>query len=175
MKKIEEMLADVRADQAKRQQLEQEQKQKKRDLQEAVILAEKEMQEALNRQDQDAYHAAEGRLSYARKVLSAFEAATPWWTQAEAQEIMAAAWNAYMNESREKYKEAFDLLVQIDALFSDIHRIGMIGYTISNIIETTTKIPYYYSFYTNRSTLPRDFANKIAQQAGTTYIPPKWL
>ena len=88
MKTVKEMLTDVRADQAQRQQLEQEQEKKKLDCQQAVALAEKELQDALARQDQEAYHAAEGRLSYAREVLHTFEAADPWWTQEEAQEIV---------------------------------------------------------------------------------------
>ena len=174
MKKIEEMLADVRADQAQRQKLEQEQEQKKRDLQEAVNLAEKELQEALARQDQEAYHAAEGRLSYSREVLRTFEAANPWWTQEEAQEIVEAAWRAYLNESREKYKEVFDLLVQIDALLSDIQSIGKKGHSIDRIITTQTKIKRSYAFAITREKLPDDFAKKIAQMAGTTYFPPKW-
>ena len=175
MKKIEEMLADVRADQAQRQKLEQEQEQKKRDLQEAVNLAEKELQEALARQDQEAYHAAEGRLSYAREVLRTFEAANPWWTQEEATKIVAEAYKAYLNESKEKYKEVFDLLGQLDALLTEIQHIGHGGHTIDHIITQHTKINHRYSFATIRERFPQEFGNKVARMAGTTYIPYTWF
>ena len=175
MKTVKEMLTDVRADQAQRQQLEQEQEKKKLDCQQAVALAEKELQDALARQDQEAYHAAEGRLSYAREVLHTFEAADPWWTQEEAQEIVSAAYNAYVNETREKYKKVFELLMNIDALLSDIYHIGMDGYSIKRMVSGKTALNPDYGISITRKMLPKSFADEVAHMAGTTYIPPKRL
>lgn len=173
MKTVKEMLADVRTDQAQRQQLEQEQQQKKIEYQQAVTLAENEMQEALVRQDQEAYHAAEGRLSYAQEVLRTFEAANPWWTPAEVQEIVSAAYNTYRNETKEKYKEVLALLLKIEDLLADIYRIGMDGKSIDRIVTEKTKINHFYGFTITRKTLPKGFANDVAKMAGTTYILPK--
>ena len=173
MKTVKEMLADVSADQAQRQQLEQEQQQKKIEYQQAVTLAENEMQEALVRQDQEAYHAAEGRLSYAQEVLRTFEADNPWWTQAEAQEIVYAAYHAYTNETKEKYKKVYELLMKIDALLADIHHIGMDGKAIDRIMTAKTNINSFYGFTITRKALPKDFVNNVAKMAGATYIPPK--
>lgn len=69
MRTIEEMLADVRADLAQRQQNDLENEKEKIRRQQAVAAAEKDMQDALARSDQEAYHAAEGRLAYARAHL----------------------------------------------------------------------------------------------------------
>lgn len=173
MKTVKEMLADVRADQAHRQQLEQEQQQKKLEYQQAVALAEKELQEALGRQDQEAYHAAEGRLSYAREVLRNFEAVNPWWTPAEGREIVGAAFNAYRIEEKEKYKQVFDLLQQIDVLLEDAYSVSMAGKAIERIIVSKTKTNCGYAFPIMPQRLPQEFANRIAMMAGTSYIPPK--
>lgn len=172
MKTVAEMYADLKADVERRQQLEQEQQQKKLECQQSVALAEKEMQEALARQDQEAYHAAEGKLSYAREVLRTFEAADVWWTPEEAQALISAAFDAYCKESREKYKEAFALLLQVDVLLADIHQLGRIGYTCKTTVTGKTKINRDYGFSLTRKTLPKDFANEVAQMAGTTYVPP---
>lgn len=166
MKTVKEMLDDVRADQAQRQQLEQEQEQKKRDYQEAVALAEKEMQEALARQDQEAYHAAEGRLSYAREVLRTYEAANPWWTPKEAREIVTAAFNAYAIESKEKYQRVFDLLNEANTVLADIYRAGRNGSAIENIINAKANTHFSNGYMVSIQSVPEDFFNKIAMMAG---------
>lgn len=173
MKTVKEMLTDVRADQAQRQQFEQEQEKKKLDCQQAVALAEKEMQDALARQDQEAYHAAEGRLSYAKSMLNAFTAADVWWTEEEANEIIEAAFHAYVAETKEKYKEAFELMMQMESAIIAAEAIGLDGNILKNIIRKHRKSNRNWSFSQSRQHVPKTFANDIAHMAGTTYIPPK--
>lgn len=118
MQTVKEMLADVRADRDRRQQLEQEQEQKKLDIKKAASLAEQEMKEALIRQDQEAYHAAEVRVSYEKAALEAFSKVDAWWTEEEANALIEAAFNACHAEVTEKYKEAFAAMMQMEAAIS---------------------------------------------------------
>lgn len=173
MKTVKEMLEDVRADHAHRQQLEQEQQQKKIECQQAISLAEKEMQEAMARQDQEAYHAAEGRLSYAKSMLNAFTVADVWWTEEEANAIIEAAFHAYIAEVRGKYKEAFASMMQMETAIRDAETIGFDGFTLNNIIRKHRKSNRGWTFSPSRQHVPKPFANDVAQSAGTTYIPPK--
>lgn len=174
MKTVKEMLADVRADRDRRQQLEQEQEQKRLDIQKAVSLAEQEMKEALIRQDQEAYHAAEGRLSYEKAALEAFSKVDAWWTEEEANAIIEAAFNACCAEVREKYKEAFDAMMQMEAAISAAETIALDGSTLSNIIRQYRKSDRGWTFSPTKQHVPFTFANSVAQGAGKTYIPPKF-
>lgn len=175
MKTVNEMLADVRADQAQRQQLEQEQEKKKLDCQQAVALAEKEMQDALARQDQEAYHAAEGRLSYAREVLRTFEATSPWWTSEEGTEILANVFKAYRQENREIYAEVLNLIYKINDLLGEANRISR----QANIIDTTVRTKLKskrlpsYAYPIMRQEVPYSWAHNIAMQIGQTYSPSR--
>ncbi len=173
MKTVKEMLADVRADQAQRQQLEQDNQRKKIECQQAMALAEKEMQEALARQDQEAYHAAEGRLSYAKAALDAFVEADVWWTEEEANAIIEAAFHAYVAEVKEKYKEAFNLMMQMEAAIRAAEAIGLDGSSLNRIIRKRRESNRNWSFSTSVHHVPNTFANYVAQGAGTSYIPPK--
>lgn len=175
MKTIDEMLVEIQADRDCRQQLEQEQEQKRRDYQEAVTLAEKEMQDALARQDQEAYHAAEGRLSYAREVLRAFEATSPWWTPEEGAEILANVFKAYQQENRGKYAEVLDLIHKINDLLCEAqriaHRAARIDATIRPKLNSKNQPVYIYAAM--REEVPYDWAHHIALQSGQTYSPSR--
>lgn len=171
MKTIDEMLVEVQADRDRRQQLEQEQEQKRRDYQEAVTLAEKEMQDALARQDQEAYHAAEGRLSYAREALRAFEATSPWWTPEEGAEILANVQKAYQKEYREKCTEVLDLIYKINDLLGEARRIAYHAARTDATVRpklNSKKLPIYV-YDAVRKEVPYDWAHHIAMQIGRTY------
>lgn len=174
MKTVKEMLADVRADRDRRQQLEQEQEQKRLDIQKAVSMAEQEMKEALIRQDQEAYHAAEGRLSYEKAALEAFSKVDAWWTEEEANALIEAAFNACCAEVREKYKEAFDAMMKMEAAISAAEAIALDGSTLSNIIRQYRKSDRGWTFSPAMQHVPFTFATSVAQRAGTAYIPPKF-
>lgn len=171
MKTIDEMLVEVQADHDRRQQLEQEQEQKRRDYQDAVTLAEKEMQDALARQDQEAYHAAEGRLSYAREVLRTFEATSPWWTPEEGAKILANVSKAYQQETREKYAEVLDLIHKINDLLGEVQRIAHRSARIDATVRpkvNSKKLPIYF-YNAVQQEVPYDWAHHIAMQIGKTY------
>lgn len=173
MKTIDEMLVEVQADRDRRQQLEQEQEQKRRDYQEAVTLAEKEMHDALARQDQEAYHAAEGRLSYAREVLRAFEATSPWWTPEEAAEILANVFKAYTRENREKYAEVLDHIHKINDLLGEAYHISRQAYSIDTTVRIKLKRLPLYAYSLTRQEVPYDWACHIAREIGQTYSPSR--
>lgn len=171
MKTIEEMLADVRADLAQRQQNDLENEKEKIRRQQAVAAAEKDMQDALARSDQEAYHTAEGRLTYARAHLQAFEAVNSWWTTEEAEAIECDVWNEYLHESAEKHKEAYKLLLQVEALLDEAFKIAGKGREIFRLIEQYTKVSCSYGIPATRETLPHAFATDLAWKAGTHYVP----
>lgn len=171
MRTIEEMLADVRADHAQRQQNELENEKEKIRRQQAVAAAEKDMQEALARSDQEAYHAAEGRLTYARAHLKAFEAVDVWWTTEEADAIEREAYKAYCGEAAEKYKEAYKLLLQVEELLGERFLIAERTHAIYALIEQHTKPSSCYGFTRLREKLPSAFAEDLARKAGTYYVP----
>ena len=171
MKTIKEMLADVRADLAQRQQNDLENEKEKIRRQQAVAAAEKDMQDALAHSDQEAYHAAEGRLTYARAHLQAFEAVNVWWTTEEADAIEQEVYHKYCRESAEKHKEAYKLLLQIEELLGERFRIAWKARTIFAMIEEHTKVSCSYGIPASRDTLPRDFSTDLARKAGTHYVP----
>lgn len=171
MRTIEEMLADIRADHAQRQQNELENEKEKMRRQQAVDAAEKDMQEALASSDQEAYHAAEGRLTNARAHLKAFEAVNVWWTTEEADAIERDVWNEYLRESAEKNKEAYKLLLQVEELLGEAFKIAGKGREIFRLIEQHTKGSCSYGIPVTRETLPRAFATDLALKAGTHYVP----
>lgn len=171
MKTIEEMLADVRVDLAQRQQNDLENEKEKIRRQQAVAAAEKDMQDALARSDQEAYHAAEGRLTYARAHLKAFEAVNAWWTTEEADAIERDVWAEYLRESAEKNKEAYQLLLQVEELLGDAFKVAGKARTIFALIEAHAKPSCSYGIPTTRETLPFVFATELARKAGTHYVP----
>jgi len=171
MKTIKEMLADVRADLAQRQQNDLENEKEKIRRQQAVAAAEKDMQDALAHSDQEAYHAAEGRLTYARAHLQAFEAVNVWWTTEEADAIEQEVYHKYCRESVEKHKEAYKLLLQVEELLGDAFKVAGKARTIFAMIEEHTKVSCSYGIPATRETLPHDFATDLARKAGTYYAP----
>lgn len=171
MRTIEEMLADIRADHAQRQQNELENEKEKMRRQQAVAAAEKDMQDALARSDQEAYHAAEGRLAYARAHLQAFEAVNAWWTTEEAEAIEQEVYHEYCRESAEKHKEAYKLLLQVEELLDDAFKVAGKARTIFSLIEQHTKVSCSYGIPATRETLPHSFATDLARKAGTHYVP----